>query len=48
MKHVDLATYQAYHNCDNEELHQTFDPSKGLPDSMVTLLEARCGAEVPR
>ena len=46
MKHVDLATYQAYHNCDNEEIHQEFDPSNGLPESMVTLLEARYGAEI--
>ena len=46
MKHVDLATYQAYHNCDNEELHHEFDPSAGLPESMVTLLEARYGTEV--
>jgi len=46
MKHVDRATYDAYHNCDNEELHQAFDPSKNLPESMVDLLEARYGAEV--
>ena len=45
-KHVDLATYQAYHNCDNEEIHHEFDPSAGLPESMVALLEARYGAEV--
>ena len=44
MKHVDLATYQAYHNCDNEDIHQEF--TKDLPESMVTLLEARYGAEV--
>ena len=46
MKHVDHTTYQAYHNCDNEELHHKFDPAKGLPASMVELLEARYGAEV--
>ena len=44
MKHVDLATYQAYHNCDNEDIHQEF--TKDLPESMVALLEARYGAEV--
>ena len=46
MNHVDLATYQAYHNCDNEEIHHEFDPSVRLPESMVTLLETRYGAEV--
>jgi hypothetical protein len=46
MKHVDYTTYQAYHNSDNEELHQAIGPTKGLPESMVALLEARYGTEV--
>ena len=46
MKRVDKTTYQAYHNCDNEELYQDCVPTNGLPESMVVLLEARHGTEV--
>ena len=46
MKHVDYTTYQAYHNSNNEELHEAFDPTKGLPASVVELLEACYGTEV--